>query len=305
MTVQSSSNLTKAATGVAGSALVGNAIFGGKDKSDVAGAIVVFYIIFGGFVGFFKYIANVLRWLGYEDVKGSSKAAHILLPWLSLIGGVVGWKVSLFCGVTNGLIAMAVALVAQFGLASWCFHKLAKINVEEQKEDQVGYGTAAYLYIGSIFLAATIYSFVVMFSDAYGDKEVHPKPTVSQVEQPKVVQPAQQKVEGQEIKMVAAQPTDKKPEQSVKASPLFLKEEIAAKDKEINEAWKQLRNVVPQTEWQPIRDQQREWVKSKEQCPSDECLLEKYVTRIAEINRLMVVYGNVDGQEMRKLEDIR
>ena len=83
--------VTGVATSIAGSAAIGNAIFNdGEKRQETMGAIAILYLLFGGIYGTYLYLKN----LSLRSSQGKNLAAHVFLPILSTVGGLLfyaGW----------------------------------------------------------------------------------------------------------------------------------------------------------------------------------------------------------------------
>lgn len=161
MTKRENFNTTKTASWLAGTAMIGNALFG-RSKETMSWTIITVYLLFGGIFGFFNYLGNVFRWLSYERVGVFSRILHVILPPLTLLSGFLGWYAPVYLGVTNGWVALSIAAACQIAFSSWCFYVLGRVNLKEGKLDQVSYASAAYMYIGFLNLLLVIWAFAVL-----------------------------------------------------------------------------------------------------------------------------------------------
>lgn len=159
------------ATSVAGSAALGNAIFNsGEDRQDKMGAILILYLLFGGFYGTYLYLKN----LTMRAEQGKNLMAHAILPILSSIGGLLfygGWlyavpKLKIYMGWENGfwmtwfIFFLPLAIWGAFSV--WTFNHLHSLN-EKAEAGQVLNSklTAFWLQCGVVLFYGSLIGFLL------------------------------------------------------------------------------------------------------------------------------------------------
>ena len=167
--------LAKVSAGVAGSAIVANAMVNRSQqkKSDNFQLIVFFYLVTGFAVGTWGYVKQAIIWFKgaqQSKVNWGAALAHILIPPIALmLPAVCIWSgiqykwMGYFVSSPIGFIACALAIFAFFFIAAYSM--LAGVNKRSKVDDFIGFGAAAFQTV-SCFIAYAALAVLIVNSNA-------------------------------------------------------------------------------------------------------------------------------------------
>ncbi len=286
--VQVNTRSTKIATSIAGSALIGNAVFNtGNHRSEVAGSIAVFYLLWAAIVAPFKYLKHVALWVNSNAGTGA-KVMHIIMPVLSLLYFPL-FLVLLkkYVPIFSAGECLAYAACAHIALAIMTYHVLGAVADEWNIEQQYGFFTASVMHLAWFIVTSILLLGVVASHESKASPVQETEVVVKPITKP-------------EVKKIAIVQSVREPELVgvVEFSGSGEKTEIQVLDDELNHTWKALvkfrnQGIMSESEFNKIRIKQRVWLSALNKCMDEtDCIVGMYTEKNEELAVILSKYTN-------------
>ncbi len=286
--IQANTRSTKIATSIAGSALIGNAVFNtGNHRSEVAGSIAVFYLLWAVIIAPFKYFKHVALWAN-SDAGSGAKVMHILMPVLSLLYfPFILILLKKYVPIFSAGECLAYAACAHIALAIMTYHVLGAVADDSKMEQQYGFFTASVMHLAWFIVTSILLLGVVASHESKASPVQETEVVVKQITKP-------------EVRKVAIVQSIREPEQVgiVEFSGSAEKNEIQVLDDELNHTWKALvkarnQGIISEGEFNKIRVKQRIWLSALNKCMDDiDCITGMYIEKNQELEIILGKYTN-------------